>query len=180
MALRLFAARHGPTLAAGLCVGQHDVPTTLDAEACAQAIRAQLSGTPAAIHSSPLSRCAGPAAALAGAFRVPHRVDPRLHELHFGAWQGRSWASIERDHPAAFSRYMERWLAEPPPGGERPADLLERVVAWYEGLAEGEHLLVAHAGVVRALRVHTLGQSWQQAMQADVPYLQVQLLAQRP
>ncbi|MCA9536833.1 MAG: histidine phosphatase family protein [Myxococcales bacterium] len=180
MALSLSVVRHAPTNAEGLCVGRHEVPTRLTAAECAEAIRVQLTRAPDVVHSSPVSRCAAPAGLLAASWKVPHRVDERLHELHLGAWQGRPWASIERDEPAAFARYMDRWLDEPPPGGERPRDLEQRVAAWYGSLHDGHHLLVAHAGVVRALTVQLEGLSWVDAMRAPVPHLVLQQLARRP
>jgi alpha-ribazole phosphatase len=160
-----------------MCVGQHEVPTVLSAQECAAAIREQVRRVPDAVHSSPLSRCAAPGALLAAAWGCPHHVDARLHELHFGAWQGRTWSQLERDEPDQVARYMERWRDEPPPGGERPADIERRVAAWCGQLPPGEHLLVAHAGVVRALRVLLHGEAWPEAMQAPVPHLELLLLA---
>ncbi|MCB9657997.1 MAG: histidine phosphatase family protein [Sandaracinaceae bacterium] len=178
--LTLTAIRHAPTNAQGLCVGQHDVATFMAPIEAAAAMRARLTQIPDVVHSSPVSRCAEPAALLAAAWGCPHRVDLRLHEVHCGAFQGRPWDRIEREQPAAFARYMERWREEAPPGGECPRDLEHRVSRWLDALEPGAHLLVAHAGVVRALRVLVDGQSWDEALGAPVPHLEPLLLAQRP
>ena len=57
------------------------------------------------------------------------RDDPRLAELSYGTWEGRSWKEIEVDHPNALAD----WRADPhtfcPPGGESHAVLRQRVEA---------------------------------------------------
>ena len=76
MALTLTAARHAATDAEGLCVGQHDVPTFITPEQAAAAIREQVARVPDVVHSSPLSRCAQPAALLAGAGVIRRAARP--------------------------------------------------------------------------------------------------------
>lgn len=177
MALTLWAARHAETDAAGLCVGQHDVATLMTFAAAAHVIREQLPRPPHMVHSSPLSRCAGPAALLAAAWGCPHRVDARLLEIHYGAWQGRPWADIEREDGERFAHYMQHWETAAPPGGERLRDLERRVGTWYADLDAGEHLLVAHAGVVQTLRVLITGAAWGDAMQQPVPHLKAETIS---
>ena len=177
MALTLWAARHAATDADGLCVGQHDVATFMSAQLAADAIREQLTSIPDVVHSSPLSRCAAPAALLAAAWDRPHRVDPRLLEIHYGEWQGRAWTDIEREDGVRFAEFMQRWKTAAPPGGEGLQAIERRVRAWHAELREGGHLLVAHAGVVRALRVLTRRIDWPTAMQQAVPHLQLEQLS---
>lgn len=180
MALRLWAARHAATDAEGLCVGQHDVATFLSAQLAADAIREQVVNIPDVVHSSPLSRCAEPAALLAAAWGRPHRVDARLLEIHYGEWQGRAWTDIERDDAERFADFMQHWLTAAPPGGEALRSIEARVRTWRAELEPGDHLLVAHAGVVRALRVLTSGVSWPTAMREAVPHIQLELLTRSP
>lgn len=177
VALTLWAARHAETDAAGLCVGQHDVATLITHEQAAGIIRDQLPRIPDVVHSSPLSRCRGPAALLAAAWGRPHRVDARLLEIDYGRWQGRTWTDIERDDADGFAHYMQHWQESPPPGGERLGDLERRVGSWHAELGDGGHLLVAHAGVVRALRVLIAGADWTEAMRQGVPNLELETLA---
>ncbi|MBK6811819.1 MAG: histidine phosphatase family protein [Sandaracinaceae bacterium] len=179
MALTLLAARHAATDAEGLCVGQHDVPTFITPEQAAAAIREQVARVPDVVHSSPLSRCAQPAALLAAAWGCPHRVDARLLEIHYGVWQGRAWTAIELEDGERFAEFMQHWQHAAPPGGEGLRDLERRVASWYAELGAGDHLLVAHAGVVRALRVLTGGGDWASAMQRGVPHLLVETLVSR-
>lgn len=66
---------------------------------------------------------------------------------------------------------MAGWERVGPPGGESAGDLERRVSAWCTGLTQGVHLLVAHAGVVRALRVIVNRTRWAHAMTQAVPHM---------
>jgi alpha-ribazole phosphatase len=172
---RVLAVRHAPTVSAGLCVGDSEVPCTMTAQAVAEAIRPTVAGDGfACAWTSPLERCRGPAALLAESLQIPLRVDERLREISLGRWQLRPWMSIEAAEPARYRSWLESWLCEAPPDGELPSTLLERVRQWWRELPAGAHLLIAHAGVVRALRVLIDGKSWPQAMAMPVPHLQAE------
>ena len=77
-------------------------------------------------------------------------LDPRLLELDFGEWEGRSWDAVER--PA-----LDRWAADPrgfrPPGGESGAELVQRVEGFARMLAGNARpcLVIAHGGPLRLL-----------------------------
>jgi alpha-ribazole phosphatase len=157
----LRVARHAPVTVKGICYGQSDVETELSADDAARALGAV---SASCVWSSPSRRCAEIAARLG----ATHRVDARLLELSFGDWEGRAWSSLEGD--ALFDAWMRDWKSVAPPGGESVPQLESRVRAWLAELA-GEHALVAHAGVVRALRVILRGQSWDEAMRVEVPHL---------
>jgi len=105
------------------------------------------------IVSSPLARCRAFAEELAGRHGLPLRVDARLREVGFGAWEGMSAAEIERETPGALARFKADPIGARPPGAEPLADFYQRVTAAVETvLAEhpDEHvLLVGHAGVIR-------------------------------
>ena len=101
----LLAIRHAPTVADGLCVGQHDVPTTIAHDDAAERMRLALDASRERadvdrVWSSTLSRCREPAARLARALGVPHMIDPRLLELDYGVWEGRAWDTIAREDGA--------------------------------------------------------------------------------
>ncbi|MGK3985727.1 histidine phosphatase family protein [Sorangium sp. So ce136] len=187
----LIAFRHAPVPLAGVCYGRLDVAAELSAEAVATTIERALGDLglrPRAIWSSPLSRCAGPAAELAARLGAPHAVDERLLEIAYGAWEGRPWSDIERDDPIAYRAWLDGWERAGPPGGESALDVEARVRSFWRALgatpwasgAPGDatdpvvarpHLLVAHAGVLRALRVVACGASWIEAMSAPAPHL---------
>jgi alpha-ribazole phosphatase len=172
----LLAFRHAPVALVGVCYGQLDVDTTLGASDAAAIIDSQLTGALVErIWSSPLRRCAEPARLLARRLGVTHTIDPRVAEIAYGAWEGRAWDELEREQGAAYVTWMDRWKTHGPPGGESAMDVEQRVRAWHQGLVFGEtDLLIAHAGVVRALAVITRGQSWEEAMGTRVPHLSIQ------
>ncbi|HEU4404683.1 MAG TPA: histidine phosphatase family protein [Polyangiaceae bacterium] len=174
-ARRLAVVRHAPTDVAGRCVGRTDVEATMPhAEAAARAAE-RLAAAPdlglVRVWASPLRRCAGLAAALGERLGVPLTLDPRLAEIDHGTFEGRAYADLERDEPAALAAWMSAWEHEGPPGGESARALGARVGAWLDELPPGGHLLVAHAGVARALRVRPGGASWADAMARTVPHL---------
>jgi alpha-ribazole phosphatase len=153
--MTLHVARHAAVAVRGLCYGQSDVPTSLDADAAAAVLLRQvrtLDVRPARIWCSPWQRARGPAQQLAAKLGVPLAIDARLSELAFGAWEGRPYAELERE--PTFEAWMASWETAAPPGGERLDELLARVHAWRrEVRAAGEvALAVTHAGVIRALR----------------------------
>jgi probable phosphoglycerate mutase len=77
-----------------------------------------------------------------------YRVDARLKELTFGAWEGMTWAEVaSRDPSGAKAREKDKWRFVPP-HGESYAMLVERVKPWLAEL-DGDAFLVAHGGVAR-------------------------------
>lgn len=173
----LVAFRHAPVPLSGICYGRLDVAPELAAEDAADVIERALVDLrlrPGVIWSSPLSRCSGPAAELAARLGVPHAVDERLLEIAYGAWEGRAWVDIERDEPSAYAAWVSGWQHVGPPGGEAAVDVEARVRSFWSALSPAcPHLLVAHAGVLRALRV-IAGASWVEAMSAPAPYLEAE------
>jgi alpha-ribazole phosphatase len=112
---------------------------------------------------------------VARALGIPLRIDHRLREISFGDWEQKKWTNIEATMPEQFQSWMDHWLTEAPPQGELPAQLAQRVQSWWSDLATGDHLLVSHAGVQRALRMILRGMTWPEAMQQGVPYLKGEL-----
>jgi alpha-ribazole phosphatase len=129
------------------------------------------------VWASPLSRCVDPARAIAARLQAEVRIDDRLREIDFGRWDGRPWNEIEREEPSLYAVWMRDWLTRPPPEGESIATFEARVAAWARGLAaHRRHLLIAHAGVVRALRVIEGGVGWIAAMGLVLPPLALAFL----
>ncbi|WP_244814089.1 alpha-ribazole phosphatase family protein [Caballeronia sp. Lep1P3] len=142
---------------AGVCYGQSDVALARDVRESALDIQARMKklGVPACIdgwHASPLLRCASLARALGEA-----RIDARLSEMHFGAWEGRAWNDIDRALIDAWAADIEHARAH---GGESLAQFSERVIGWFDDTcadASRAVHVVAHAGVMRVLAAHVLG-----------------------
>ncbi len=172
----VFAIRHAPTVASraevAMCVGDAEVPTMMSADDAAAVMKTLVADCRfATVWSSPLSRCQDPGRVLARQLGVPLQVDQRLREIGLGRWQGQAWSAIEANDAQRFAAWMSNWTETAPPGGETAPDFLLRLRSWWNELPHGRHLLVAHAGVVRGLRVMISGESWVQAMREPVANL---------
>lgn len=165
----LWAVRHAPVRVAGVCYGRAEVEPAMTSEDAAARILALC--PIGQVWSSPSARCREPATLVAAALGAPLTVDERLYELDFGAWEGRSWDALALEDAAALRRWTDDWLRVAPPGGEDVGRLERRVRAWWGALDRGRaHLLVGHAGVIRALKV-IAGASWPAAMATPIPHL---------
>ena len=113
------------------------------------------------IISSPLSRCHEFAQDLAQKRNIPLSLEPRLQEIGFGVWEGRTSAEISADDADLLFNYKRDPITYQPHGAEKVADFYQRVsAAWNEISAQhiGQHLLiVCHAGVIRMILAHVLG-----------------------
>ncbi len=177
--ISLLAVRHAPTVAEGLCVGNGEVPCALSAhEAASTILRSLPERRFDHVWASPAERCRQPAKLIAERLRTPLSTDDRLKEICLGAWQLRSWASIEAADSSRYRSWLENWSTKAPPGGELPDAFLRRVASWWQALPAGAHLLVSHAGVNRALRLLIHGKTWQESMTMPVPHLQAELFEQ--
>lgn len=170
MSVTVLAVRHARTVASDGPVGRRDVALAGSAAEAARAIVEALEAREIdAVWTSPLERCMATARLVAATLARPLCVDPRLLEIDLGAWDGRSWADIEREEPDAWAAWLRDWQRAGPPGGESAEQVAARVEAWLAE-REGRLLLVAHAGVVRALRVLCSPSSWPEAMATAVPH----------
>jgi alpha-ribazole phosphatase len=144
--------------------------------AAAQQIRTSFPAAeplPEFIWSSPLSRCREVALLLSQCLDgIDVSIEPRLLEMSFGRWEGRLWSEIEAQDGLLFGLWCADWEKEAPPEGERVFQLQHRVDSWLQELdPQRHHLLIAHAGVIRALHVLIHRLSWKEAMALEVPHL---------
>ena len=135
-----------PAIAEGTCYGRSDIDLADDPVAVAARLRAYLPAS-VPVYSSPLRRCR----LLAEQLHDAPVYDERLMEMDFGNWEMQAWNAIDRVQ-------IDRWATDPldfaPPGGESPAALQARAVAFCTELQIGgvmEAVLVTHAGVIKAL-----------------------------
>lgn len=151
--MELYLIRHTrPTCPEGLCYGQSEVPVDA-AEVCAAAARLRPLLPPAPVFSSPLGRCRQLARELA----TSPTFDARLMEMHFGSWELQAWRDIAWEEIEAWRRDL---LGFAPPGGESAGSLLTRAVQFVRELQRCEEpaaIIVAHAGVLRAVTGYVLG-----------------------
>lgn len=134
----------------GLCYGRSDLALAADFEAAATSLLADLPRV-AVVVSSPRTRCRRLAERIAAARRLGLRIDARIAEMDFGAWEGRRWDDLPRGEIDAWA---EDFHGARPHGGESVAMLAERVgAALAETAADAVPVLwVTHLGVVRAAR----------------------------
>lgn len=152
MTVTLDLMRHGEPVGGRRYRGQIDDP--LSARGWAQMQAAIGDARPwTEIVSSPLLRCRAFAETLAQRLELPLSLDPRLMEVGFGEWEGKSVAEIEAAAPGSMARFKADPMNARPAGAEPLTDFHARVA---EGLAaivahrvEAHVLLVAHAGVIR-------------------------------
>lgn len=112
------------------------------------------------IVSSPLHRCCVFAEILAAEMAVPLHLEPRLQEIGFGVWEGKTSAEIEAHTPGALARFRADPVGQRPTGAEPLVDFSARIAAACDALLSdfaGEHILVvSHAGVMRAVFAYAL------------------------
>jgi len=113
------------------------------------------------IVSSPLARCRQFAETLATKLHVPCSIEDNLKEIGFGVWEGRTPEDIETNDGDALKRFINDPLHNRPQGAEPLEPFAERVWEVYLRQLQqhqGQHiLLVAHAGVIRAVTSRILG-----------------------
>ncbi|MGN6153780.1 MAG: histidine phosphatase family protein [Lysobacteraceae bacterium] len=164
--------RHPPLpQMAGRCYGRMDVAVPVDAiAAAARTLReapahAGLWTLP--VLSSPAQRCLALARALVAPTTEPD-CDARLLEMDFGAWEGLDWNAVPREALEAWSRDVCGYR---PPGGECFSDVAARLVDVLAARPR-PHLIVAHAGVIRAAWHVLGGLAPDRAAAVAVPHLQ--------
>jgi broad specificity phosphatase PhoE len=158
----LYYIRHGETdwNAAGRLQGTRDTVLNAlgrkQAAACADILRELLAcdkRAPADYVASPLKRARETMEIMRAALDLPregYRIDARLREIGFGAWEGLTMRDLRVRAPQALAaRERDKWDFVPP-DGESYAAVAERVRAWHAELG-GDAVVVAHGGTARAL-----------------------------
>lgn len=108
------------------------------------------------VVTSPLIRCVQTAALLG----APDAVrEPRIVEMDWGDWQGRTLAQLRAELGEAMARNEARGLDFRPAGGESPREVIGRVRGWLSELAREAlpTLAVTHRGVIRAVLAEATG-----------------------
>ncbi len=146
-----------PEGAAGRCIGRTDLRVDRrKAKRLAHRIRqrARCEAWPAVVWTSPLQRCADVGRWLAR-WGWQHRLDARLFEVDFGAWDGLTWQAIGAGPVAAW---CDEFTDHAPGGGESVRALMRRCagfladVAGTQNCAQAPVLIVGHAGWINAAR----------------------------
>ena len=113
------------------------------------------------IATSPLSRCSEFARQLSKRLRIGYGIDDRFREIGFGAWEGLSPDEILSRDSKALDHFYKDPVRNRPEGAEPLDAFSQRVWAAYKDLlkkhADENVLVVAHAGVIRAITANILG-----------------------
>ena len=136
---------------------------------------AELIPTPGdfAFVSSPMRRTRETmerARAAMGLDPAAYRTDPRLVEVHFGDWQGFTFAELDASDPGSSARRdRDKWNFVPPgQGAESYQMLMERVRPWFDAV-DSPTVCVTHGGVLRCVFRMMDAMSETEAALVDVP-----------
>ena len=162
---RWFLVRHGETdwNLTGRGQGQSEVPLNARGRAQAQAAAARLRPLRfTAAYASDQGRAMQTAQPIMRGRKLPLITLPGLRERSYGAWEGLTDAEIAARDPQRHAARLAEGVSWAPPGGESMQQLFARVAAAVDRLREahageeGDLLLVAHGGSLRAAIVRLL------------------------
>jgi phosphoserine phosphatase len=129
-------------------------------QAEATARRIALVSKPVAIYTSPMGRSIATAKAIGAATQMRVKIDERLNDIDYGAWQG-----LTRNEAASkWSEEIAAWYRTPqlasPPGGETLQVVSARVIAAiHEILRRHPHglvVVVGHDSINKVILLHAL------------------------
>jgi broad specificity phosphatase PhoE len=178
--MRLWWVRHGPTHARTM-IGWTDAPADLSDTARLARLRAALPlGAP--VLTSDLLRAVATADALdLGGPRLT--ADPRLREMHFGAWEGRTADDVSAEAPDLLRAFYDRPGAVRAPGGEGWDDMAARVAAAVQDagrLRLADLVIVAHMGPILSQWAVARGLAPVQAFAQRIDNLSLTVIAHGP
>ncbi len=157
---RIALIRHGVTVwnEQGRIQGHTDTTLSDTGRAAVQAWRLPSEIGPCSWAASPLNRARETARILGAPEDLA--VEPRLAEMRWGEWEGRSLEALRAELGVAMQENELRGLDFRPPGGESPRDVQARVLTWLRERARtsGTTVAVTHKGVIRA--VFALATDW--------------------
>lgn len=109
-------------------------------------------------QSSPLKRAVETAKLLGAS---PLKVDPRIAEMNWGAWEGRRLVDLRDELGAEMADNEAQGLDFRPKDGETPRELQVRLIPWLKEVSKLRRATVAvtHKGVIHA--VMALATGWQ-------------------
>ena len=162
--LNIYLLRHGETTYnadGNRYCGRTDAQLTAKGLSQAAAVADQLRAINLdAVYASPLFRAKRTAEIASNGAEV--HTDPRLIEVDFGNWEGKTRAEFVAEDPHSW----QKWDEDPSSHragatGETGAEVVERVTDFFNGLLErhfsGNILVVAHNGVNRLFLADKLG-----------------------
>ena len=128
-------------------------------------MRAAIPASPRWQHivSSPLKRCLDFSKDLADSLQVPLTVEDNMKEIGFGDWEGKTPEEILAEDSEALNHFYKDPVNNRPEGAEPLDTFSQRVWNAYLQILENQRdkhvLIVAHAGVARAITANILNMS---------------------
>ncbi len=115
------------------------------------------------IVSSPLKRCLEFSQELANDLQIPFSIEDNMKEIGFGDWEGKTPEEILAEDSEALNLFYIDPVNNRPKGAAPLDTFSERVWNAYQSIIkndQGKHVLVvAHAGVARAITANILKMS---------------------
>ncbi len=175
---RLLLIRHAEPEASaqGRVHGWHDVLLSAQGRLQAANIAARLADAPlTAVYSSPLKRALETAIPIASAHRLDVVTCDGLKEIHFGLFEGLTYAEAQARFPSAFAAWMERPFEVTFPKGENYTVFRTRVLGTAKAIVNAHRgqavAIVAHAGVARLLVAEANGSIGPyESLKIELPY----------
>ncbi len=152
--------RHGEPVGGHRYRGQTDDPLS---EKGWEQMRAAIAGRSEwdVIYTSPLRRCAEFARELSETRSLPIMIDPRLMEIGFGTWEGKTAEELRRNDPHCVERFWLDPISNRPESAEPIAEFRARVEAVCSDILDAHPgkrvLVVGHAGITRMMICLALG-----------------------
>lgn len=113
-----------------------------------------------AIYSSPLKRARITAEAINRYHHLPIQVEPRLHEIDGGEYEGRSWDELTRIYPEELQNWYFRPFDFAPKGGETMrmvyARMWDAVTDIVKANQDKTICIVSHGCAIRNFLCHAL------------------------
>ena len=176
-ATRLYLVRHG-RVADGHTDryhGNNDIDLSLEGERQLTDLARYLKSVPfAAVYATPLKRSQDGAARLCNERHIKPRVIPEFREIHFGVWEGLTFAEIAERYPEELAARIQDIQNFRIPEGESLQEVRDRAVPRLKTLVAehpGQSLaLVAHAGVNRVILCDALSLPLENIFRLDQNY----------
>lgn len=151
--LQLILIRHGMTEwnKEKRYLGHTDLPVMEDSFIEYEPLKKYLlNNLPDAFYSSDLLRCQQTAAFLFP--EVSLIKDPRLREISFGIWEGKTYEDLKNN--SHYSSWLDNWEITSTPGGESGIAFHDRVSSFLSEIQKSKFssaAIMTHGGVIRKI-----------------------------
>ncbi len=112
------------------------------------------------IISSPMRRCSEFSSELSKKNNIPFAINENLKEVGFGSWEGLSQEQVKKRNRVEYESFYNDPVNNRGEGFEPLDTFIKRVITSFKSIREAHQnkhiLVVAHAGVIRAILADTL------------------------